>query len=152
MKDLSNEELLHLYALLQNCNKNELGKRVEIIEKYGFDVKFAYHVVRLLNEVEQILTREDMDLEENREQLKAIRRGEWTKEQIVEYFNDKEKQLEQVYTDSKLRWGPDEERIKKLLTECLEEYYGTLDGCISAEGNSFERLMLDLKDLVHKYE
>ena len=51
------------------------------------DVKFLYHVVRLLNEAEQILMEGDLDLERNREQLKSIRKGEWTFDQIVKYFD-----------------------------------------------------------------
>ena len=38
--------------------KEPEGKRRAIIEEFGFDVKFAYHVVRLLNEVEQNTGRE----------------------------------------------------------------------------------------------
>lgn len=41
--------------------------RYEMIQKYGYDLKFAYHVVRLLNEIEQILIEYDLDLERNRE-------------------------------------------------------------------------------------
>jgi hypothetical protein len=43
-------------------------------------VKFAYHVIRLLGEAEQILLEGDIDLRRNSAQLKAIRRGDvkWT--------------------------------------------------------------------------
>jgi predicted nucleotidyltransferase len=37
----------------------KLTKRIDTIVKYGYDVKFAYHIVRLLNEVEQILIEHD---------------------------------------------------------------------------------------------
>jgi hypothetical protein len=47
--------------------KKPVVKRKETIKKHGFDVKFAYHVVRLLNKVEEILTGTDLDLERNRE-------------------------------------------------------------------------------------
>jgi predicted nucleotidyltransferase len=104
--------------------------RYEMIQKFGYDVKFAYHVVRLLNEVEQILIEHDLDLERNREQLKSIRRGEWKEAQIVEYFQKKEKELEKVYSESKLQHSPNEDRIKTILLECLEMYYGSLDGAI----------------------
>jgi predicted nucleotidyltransferase len=104
--------------------------RVWMYEKYGYDVKFAYHVVRLLNEVEQILTEHDIDLERNREQLKSIRRGEWKEEQIVKYFEDKEKDLETLYVNSKLKHSPDEHKIKTILIQCLEMYYGSIDGAI----------------------
>ena len=35
--------------------KQPKGKRKQTIEQFGYDVKFAYHVVRLINEVEQLL-------------------------------------------------------------------------------------------------
>ncbi len=110
--------------------KNRKGKRKEMGEKYGYDIKFAYHIVRLLNEVEQILIEGDLDLQRNNEQLKAIRRGEWTEQQVIEYFNNKEKQLEGLYIRSTLPNTPDEQKIKALLLQCLEQHYGSLDKAI----------------------
>lgn len=110
--------------------KQPQGGRQKIVEQYGFDVKFAYHVVRLLNEVEQILTEHDLTLDRNREQLKAIRRGEWTLQQVEDYFTTKERELEALYSASTLPPGPDEKAIKELLLNCLEHHYGSLDGCI----------------------
>lgn len=104
----------------------ESGPRRELIDQYGFDVKFAYHVVRLLDEAEQILSEGDIDLQRNREQLKSIRRGEWTEDDILEYFSRKEKDLEALYLSSSLPHSPDEQRIKQLLIDCLEEHYGDL--------------------------
>lgn len=102
------------------------GKRKDTVEKYGYDVKFAYHVVRLLCEVEQILVEGTIDLERNREQLKSIRKGEWSLTEIENYFKVKELSLEQTYASSTLRHSPDEEAIKKLLLNCLEMYYGKI--------------------------
>jgi predicted nucleotidyltransferase len=102
------------------------GKRRAIVEQHGYDVKFAYHVVRLIDEVEQILETGDLELGRNREQMKAIRRGEWTEDQVRQYFTDKERQLEELYHRSSIPHSPDEERIKRLLLECLEEHYGSL--------------------------
>ena len=107
------------------------SRRYEDIQKHGYDTKFAYHVVRLLNEVEQIMTEGDLSLDRNREQLKAIRRGEWTAEQIQRYFDQKESELEGLYTTSKLPHSPDEDKIKGLLLACLEEYYGSLEGMVA---------------------
>ncbi|MBK7993136.1 MAG: nucleotidyltransferase domain-containing protein [Blastocatellia bacterium] len=110
--------------------KDPIGQRKKIIESYGYDVKFAYHVVRLLNEVEQILIEGDIDLQRNREQLKSIRRGEWKESDIRDYFASKEKDLEKLYLESSLPYSPDEAKIKKLLLECLEEHYGNLSDAI----------------------
>ena len=121
-------------------NKRPEGKRREMVETFGYDVKFAYHVVRLLNEVEQILSEEDLDLQRNREQLKAIRRGEWGIEQVEQYFASKERELETLYTSCKLPARPDEEKLKALLLNCLEQHYGSLDGCVAREDEAIEAL------------
>lgn len=126
------------------------SKRYESYITYGYDLKFSYHIVRLLNEIEQILIEHDLDLERNREQLKSIRRGEWTKEQIIEYFQFKEKSLEELYIKSTLRHSPDEKTIKKLLLECLEMYYGSID--MIPKENKIETLKMvsDIEDICQK--
>jgi hypothetical protein len=93
-------------------------------------------------EVEQILVEEDLDLERNREQLKSIRRGDWTLPEIEKYFAEKELSLEKLYTSSILRHSPDEEGIKKLLMECLEMHYGNLDACVVQPDKAIEALKM----------
>ena len=112
------------------ANKHPLGKRAELVEKHGFDTKFGYHVVRLIGEVEMILMENDIDLQRNNEQLKAIRRGEWSEERLRAWFAEKEAQLERLYSESTLRSVPDEPRIKDLLLAALEEHYGSLQDCL----------------------
>ena len=129
----------------KNSVPEEGSARFLDYQNHGYSTKFAYHVVRLLDEVEQILTEEDIDLTRNREQLKSIRRGEWKKEQIVEYFDTKEKSLEQAYLNSKLRNKPNEKMIKDLLLNCLEQHYGTIEGCVTlhkdVESDKLNRIM-----------
>lgn len=125
------------------------SKRYESIVKFGYDVKFAYHVVRLLNEVEQILIEGDLDLMKNNEQLKSIRRGEWSMEQIEQYFVNKEKSLEEAYVNSKLQHKPNEAEIKAILLETLEEYYGSLDGAIQS-ADHYKELLRQIQTIVMK--
>lgn len=124
-------------------------KKQKEVEDFGYSVKFAYHVVRLLNEIEQILTTEDLILDQNKEQLKSIRRGEWSIDQIKEYFVTKEKQLEQLYIDSKLPYGPNEEEIRNLLLNCLEAHYGSLDSCIKRL-DKYENAICEIKFIVDR--
>jgi hypothetical protein len=130
--------------------KRKSEKRQETVENYGYDLKFAYHVVRLLNEVEMIMVEGDLDLQRNREQLKAIRRGEWSERQIKEYFSKKESELEKVYAESKLPYGPDEEKIKQLLLDCLEEHYGSLDKCLVQPDKAVQALR-DVQAVLDKH-
>jgi uncharacterized protein len=125
-------------------------KRAESIAKYGYDVKFAYHVVRLINESEMIMTEHTLDIERSREQLKSIRRGEWTMTQLEEYAKSKEAELEKVYNTSTLRYSPDEDGIKNLLMQCLEEHYGSLDGLVTANDRA-PSLVLELEAVLRKY-
>lgn len=119
---------------------DEGSKRREMVDKFGYDVKFAYHVIRLMDEVEQIMTEGDLSLDRNSEQLKSIRRGEWTLTQIEEHFAMKERTLEEVYSKSTLRYSPDEPTVKGLLLECLEAHYGDLTTAVRVTGKDEQAL------------
>jgi predicted nucleotidyltransferase len=125
-------------------------KRQASIEKYGYDVKFAYHIVRLMLEVEQILAEHDLDLQRNSDILKTIRNGEWTFENIESWFDNKEKSLEMLYANSTLPARPNESKIKSLLMECLEMHYGSLETVIQVSPQ-MSNLVDELKRLTEKY-
>ena len=116
------------------------GARQELVTKYGYDVKFAYHVVRLLGEVEQLLVEGTMDLERNREQLKSIRRGEWSLDKLEDWVGNKESDLEAAYARSDLPANPPKERIKELLLECLEAHFGSLTNIAPPESDAIRAL------------
>lgn len=101
-------------------------KRQESIQKYGYDTKFAYHLVRLLLECEQILTHHDLVIDRDREIYKSIRRGEWTLAEVKDWFAKKSTGIEILYTNSTLREVPDDDKLQDLLHNCLEEYYGSM--------------------------
>jgi uncharacterized protein len=127
----------------------EGSRRHEDVEKHGYDCKYAYHIVRLLDEVEQILNEGDIDLQRNKEQLKAIRRGEWTQEQVRHFFQRREKELEAAYANSKLPHTPDEAKIKQLLLECLEAHFGALSDAVVVP-NQERDLLRRIKELCEK--
>jgi uncharacterized protein len=140
----------YAYSQLHKMSgKDPTGKRKELVDKHGYDIKFGYHVVRLINEVEQILVEGDLDITRNREQLKSIRRGEWKEEDIRKWFEDKEMELEKLYLQSSLPHSPDEQRIKTLLLECLEHHYGNLDSCVVVADKSTAYLR-QIKDIIEK--
>lgn len=134
-------------------SKDPTGKRKEIREEYGFDVKFAYHVVRLLYEVEQILAEGDVDLRRHREHLKSIRRGEVSEQEIREWAAEKEKQLEVLYTKepSPIPYSPDETIIKELLLQCLEHHYGSLAGCVVIPDIE-KKTLAEIREVLDRYE
>lgn len=121
-------------------NQNTTGKRKELVEKYGYDTKHAGHVVRLLDEVQQLLQTGDMSIDANREQLKSVRQGAWTLQQFEDYFNSKERELESVFLECQLPNKPDEDRVKDVLLECLRLEYGSLEGTIAVPSHAEQKL------------
>jgi hypothetical protein len=113
-------------------NKRPTGHRIHLVERFGYDVKYAYHLVRLLDEAEQILRDGDIDITRDKVRLKEIRNGKWTESQVIDFFRTKSNELDQVYESSTLQDEPDEPLIRNLLVSCLEEAYGSLDKVLGA--------------------
>lgn len=133
-------------------NPQEGSKRFADVEKNGFDTKFACHLVRLALECEQILSTGDLNLQRDREHLKAIRRGEVSEKEIREWFSAKEKTLEKLYADSKLPHGPNEDQIKQLLLECIEIHYGSLDKFNFVNPNAEKVALKEIKMILEKHK
>jgi predicted nucleotidyltransferase len=126
------------------------GKRIKLREQFGYDVKFGMHLVRLLGEVEQILATGDIDLQRDKEMLKDIRRGNWTEQQVRDYFMDQQPRLENLYHTSKaVPHEPDEPAIKALLLECLEHHYGSLSQAVVVEGKA-EQAVREIKAVIER--
>jgi hypothetical protein len=150
LSHLSTAELTQLQSLMKSYKlKDNLKRRKDIVEK-NMDFKHAYHVCRLLLEVEQIMSEGDLNLECNSDILKSIRRGEWSLEKLDQWFDNKEKALELMYSTSTLQHKPNEQKIKGLLMECLEMHYGSLSAVIHVEP-SMSNLLSDMQVLLDKY-
>jgi predicted nucleotidyltransferase len=141
------------YAYLQinrMRGKSEKSKRHVLVEKHGFDTKFAAHTVRLALECEQILEEHTLDLRRNGQMLRAIREGEWTEKQVREWFSSKEKRLEELYETSSLPHSPDEGTIKQLLLDCLEHHYGDLSQIVYVP-RKVDQLIKDIDAVIERY-
>jgi len=126
--------------------------RAALIAEFGYDTKFAYHVFRLLSQGEELLSTGNLTLDEKgrRETMKAIRRGAWTIEKIKEYFSVQEELMNKLYNESTvLPYGPDEDKIKDLLLECLRIQYGDLDKAVVIEGREIQALR-DIKNIIER--
>lgn len=109
-------------------NRERVGNRSALIEKYGYDVKDASHIVRLVLELKQILFDGDLDLKRDPEFVLGVKNGNWTKQQVIVWFEDMMKSLEEYVSSGNVYppYSPDEKRIHSLLAWCLEEKYGSL--------------------------
>jgi len=125
-------------------------KRQESIDKFGYSTKFAYHVVRLFLECEQVMMTGDLRLDRDSKVYQSIRRGEWTLDRLKLWVEEKERSMETLYAESKLPEKPDEEKIKTLLLECMEMHYGSLSEAVT-EQDKHGRLVRELDQLVRNH-
>lgn len=97
-------------------------KRAELEAKFGFDLKHAMHLVRLMRTCREILeTGKLLVKRPDAEELLAIRNGAWTYEQIVEFAEKEDKDLNQVMLNSKLPKQPDRAFLDQKCIELVEE-------------------------------
>lgn len=106
--------------------KAETEERQYYLDNYGYDVKKGYHTLRLFDLVEQMLTEDDLDLMRNKEECKAMRRGEWgTWEDYEKYVVNKIDKLDRMSENGYLSNRPRLEELHNLLKKCIEEWYGS---------------------------
>lgn len=148
LKNLTNEQLIQYYTLFKKNNID--NKRFDGVKNIGFDSKYSYHLIRLLDECQQILTEGDLTLGRNAEYYKNIRLGLVPLAEVEKKFYQLQENLEKLYIESKLRERPDEEQIKNILLKCLEHHYGSLDKCINEVGKE-SVVLRQIKQLVKDY-
>lgn len=83
------------------------------------------HTFRLLDMAIEILEERKVIVQRpNRAELLAIRKGEWTYEELIEKAEEKMKQVEMVHQKSNLPKEPNQAKIKELLIELRTAFYG----------------------------
>jgi len=96
------------------------------VEKYGYSLKNAYHLIRLLHMAIQILTEKDLTvLRPERSLLIAIRNGRYKVEEVEEMARVLEKQTTDAYIKSDLRYKCNYKKLNQILIKIMKGYYGT---------------------------
>jgi predicted nucleotidyltransferase len=103
--------------------KNRNPERAKLEEQFSYDCKHAMHLIRLQRMGYEILKNGEVNVfRPDREELLAIRHGQWTYEQVVTYAENMEKELDKLYEVSPLPKKPDYKAIDKLLINMTEEF------------------------------
>lgn len=107
----------------QEWKKNRNPARYVLEEKYHYDCKHAYHLVRLLRQCkEALLTGRLVVKRADREELIAIRNGAWTYDELLAFAEKEEKELNELYNSSTaLPKHPDRAKLENLCIELVEE-------------------------------
>lgn len=112
---------------LKLLNDRNVGvKRPELVARYGFDTKFAYHMVRLgLQGVEYLNTgRFTLPMREpDRTWLRELRVGEHTQAEALERCADLGDQLTRLLDTSPLPPTPDVDAVNAFLGELYPAYW-----------------------------
>lgn len=106
----------------QNWRKTRNPMRAALEEKYGYDTKHAYHLVRLIRMCREILTTGKVIVKRpDREELLAIRNGAWSYDQLIEFADSEDKALAELYlTSTALPKTPDKEMLDQLCIKLVE--------------------------------
>ena len=114
--------------------KTDNPKRQWMLDEYGYDVKMSYHVLRLADLLDQMLSGEtNLDLMRNKDECKAMRNGEWgTWEDFQKFSTEKFDILDNRAKsgDCKLPNQPRSTELRNILNSSIEEWYGSPDGQI----------------------
>ena len=90
----------------------------------GYDAKNMMHTFRLLDMAREILAEGRIVVERpNREELLAIRRGEYTYEQLMARAEERSAAVEAAYAKTALPEAVDRERIERVLVGLREGFY-----------------------------
>jgi predicted nucleotidyltransferase len=96
------------------------GQRPDLIEQYGFDVKFAMHYVRLLGECRELLREHKVTLPRpEKELLIDIRTGKYTQDQVFEIGDSLASECQQLLEKSDL---PDDVNLQLLSQQIADAY------------------------------
>lgn len=94
--------------------------RPELVDKYGYDTKYASHIVRLGYQGEEILTTGKITLpmpEVQRTEIVKIRNGGYKLHEVSEMIQEAEKKLDNSYKHSSLPDNPNWNKVGQWMTE-----------------------------------
>lgn len=104
--------------------ENRNPTRAEMEKKSGFDLKHGMHCIRLLRSGLEILQNGEVVVDRriagDAEDLKAILRGDYSYEQVMNMAENLVAEMEKVYQESSLPEKPDLEQINELCMELVE--------------------------------
>lgn len=94
--------------------------RAELEAKFGYDTKNAMHLVRLMQMVSELLTKGVLQVRRpNADELVAIRNGLWTYDQLVEFADRQDAELNELLKTSPLPREPNREALDGLCQELI---------------------------------
>lgn len=145
--DISDDKLFHKDADVEGCGMlmfreedykedytkwNQYWKwkaernptRAALEEKYEYDSKHAAHLVRLLKMCREILTTGEVIVHRpDADELLAIRNGSKSYDEIVQWAEQQDAEMEELYEKSTLPYSPNKQAIDALMMRVIKKYW-----------------------------
>lgn len=103
---------------------SKLTNRDELILKYGYDTKFASHLIRLLDEGKQILEEGKLTFPiRMKDVVLDIKQGKYKIDEVIQLSDEMENELKIIKEKSELPEIPDYNKINHFLTELVFSYF-----------------------------
>ncbi len=110
--------------LLGTRGQGKHGQRPELTTQHGFDVKAAMHAVRLLGEGIELMRDEFIRFPRpNVEELRSIRRGEWSLDKLCSHVSILMAELDDAVVKSSLQERPNRVKVNTTLVDVYEQFY-----------------------------
>jgi len=110
---------------MEHCNFNGYmgAKRKALVERFGFDVKNACHLIRLLRMGIEFLTEGRLIIARpDAEELKEIKKGKWTLQQVKKESDHLFDLAKEAYVRSDLPPRPDYYKAEEILISIIRNY------------------------------
>jgi hypothetical protein len=109
-----------VFAMLTD-RVSKISNRYELVTKYGYDTKFASHLIRLLTEGCELLHTGQIKFPlQNKNLILSIKKGEYKIDEILKMSEYYESQLAEAYVLSGLPEKPDFDEINKLTIKLIK--------------------------------
>ena len=108
----------------EKWKKERNAARADTEAQYGYDTKHGMHLVRLLRMCREILSGEGVKVRRpDAQELLAIRRGEWSYDQLISWAEKEDREMESLYATSMLPTSADTERMNDLCVQAHELHW-----------------------------
>jgi predicted nucleotidyltransferase len=104
-------------------------KRRGLVEEFGYDVKNAAHMIRLLRMGVEFLKRGTLTVDRtgiDADEIKEIKTGKWSLEDVINEGKRWEYELQRAFAETDLPRKPDFDAANQLCTKLIRKYYEEL--------------------------
>ena len=103
------------------------GQRLDLVEKYGFDTKFAMHFIRLLYECRELVIDQKLTFPRpEKDNLIEIRTGKYTLDEVFRLGEELRSECEARLAESAISEQVDKQELSKILADAYLAHWAAI--------------------------